>query len=452
MRPKLGHLVVVPLATISVLAAVLVWEIEHVGSILLALLLAGVGLAIGAIVARTARRQIDELSQHYEALLTTADDQSRRAETANRLKDEFLATLSHELRTPLNAVLGWTRLLAGGKLNAPQGKKAIHAIERAAWAQSRLVDDLLDISHIGAGTLQIAPRRVAVRPIVEAALRSLRSAAEAKQIELVVAVDSGIGPVEVDPDRLRQIVWHLTSNAIKFTPSGGRVHLRVAATGDTLRVVVEDTGIGMSEAVAAHLFERFRQGDSSSTRQYGGLGLGLSIVRHLAELHGGTVAAWSSGPGCGARFEVALPIRGHRHTEHVAPATPERPPVLTDVTVLVVDDDESALAFVRSALEQYGASVVTASSAREARERFTRQPPDVLVSDLVMPDEDGLALIREIREIERASGRHTPAAALTALARREDRQHALAAGYEMHVVKPVDPQELASTVERLAQH
>jgi signal transduction histidine kinase len=452
MRPKLGRLVVMPLASISVLAAVLVWEIEHVGSILLALALAAIGLGVGAIVARAARQQIDELSRHYEALLTMADDQSRRAETANRLKDEFLATLSHELRTPLNAILGWTRLVAGGKLDAPRRTKAIHAIERAAWAQARLVDDLLDISRIGAGTLQISPRRVTVQPIVDAALRSLRAAAEAKQIDLAVRVDPNIGAIAVDPDRLRQILWHLTSNAIKFTPACGHVDLAVASGDGCLRIVVEDTGIGMNEAVAAHLFERFRQGDGSSTRQYGGLGLGLSIVRHLVELHGGTVSARSAGPGRGAQFEIALPIRAGRAAVRATTAPAEQPPVLTGVTVLLVDDDPSALGFVQSALEQYGATVVTASSAREARERFTRQPPDVLVSDLRMPDEDGLALIREIREIDRASGRHTPAAALTALVRSDDRQHALAAGFELHVAKPVDPQELASTVERLVHH
>ena len=450
--PQLGRLIVTPFATIGVLAAVLMWEFEHVASATLLFAIAVGGLAVGIAVARRLRRDIDRLAAHYESLLRTADEQSRRAEEANRLKDEFLATLSHELRTPLNAVLGWSRLLASGKLDRGQTAHAIEAIERAGWTQSRVVEDLLDISRIVAGTLEISLRRAAVQPLVEGAVDSLRPAADAKRIAIELALDPLVAPIAVDPDRVRQIVWNLVSNAIKFTPAGGRLTVVLAAehARDELRITVRDTGIGFGPSIAEHLFERFRQGDGSTTRQFGGLGLGLGIVRHLVELHGGTVSAESAGEGRGSTFTVRLPMRQSEGLAVDAPAAEDRPPSLRGVSVLVVDDDPQALAFVRSTLEQYGAVVVTATSAREAAARFRRDPTDVVGSDLVMPDEDGLQLIRDIREIDDANGRVTPAAALTALARTEDRRRALDAGYQVHVAKPVDPQELVSTIDWLA--
>ena len=251
--------------------------------------------------------------------------------------------------------------------------------------------------------------------------------------------------------RLQQVVWNLLSNAIKFTPGGGRVTVFLASDGDELHLALSDTGIGFTPGVAAHLFERFRQGDSSSTREHAGLGLGLGIVRHVVELHGGTVTAFSAGDHRGATFDVRIPLRPW-DTPLVEPPRAAPPsPSLRGVTVLVVDGDTQARDFVRTTLEQRGAIVVTAASAQEAKARFKRQPPDVLVSDLLMPDEDGLQLIRDIRQLDRAAGRRTPAAALTALARSEDRRRALTAGYQMHVSKPVDPSELVSAVERLAQ-
>jgi signal transduction histidine kinase/ActR/RegA family two-component response regulator len=451
VRPELGRLVVTPFATIGVLAAVLLWEIEHVGSVLLALAIAAIALSIGVLVARGLRANLDQLATHYEALLQTADEQSQRAEAANRLKDEFLATLSHELRTPLNSVIGWTRLLGSGKLDAPQTARAIQAIERAGWAQSRLVEDLLDVSRIVAGRLQINPRPTLVQPLIEAAVDSLRPAADAKHIAIDVELDPALGPIAVDPDRVQQIVWNLASNAIKFTPTGGHVDVCLDVVGDDIRLVVRDNGIGFHPDVAAHLFERFRQGDSSSTRQYGGLGLGLGIVRHVVELHGGTVTASSAGPNTGSRFEVLLPKRAADAPAPDAPLLERSAPLLRGVSVLVVDDDLNALDFARSTLERAGAVVVTATSAREAKDRFKREPTDVVVSDLVMPEEDGLQLIREIRDLDAKHGRHTPAAALTALARTDDRRRALTAGYQMHVAKPIDPSELVSTVERLAR-
>jgi len=450
MRLQLGRLVVPPLATIGVLAAILTWEIEHVGSVLLSLAITISGVVIGVLVARRVRARIDELSDYYTALLRTSDEQSRLADQANRLKDEFLATLSHELRTPLNSVLGWARLLAGGKLDKAQTARAVQAIERAGWAQSRLIEDLLDISRIVTGKLTIAPRPTVVQPIVDTVLQSLQAAASAKRIALSADVDPKIGPISADPDRLYQIIWNLASNAIKFTPSDGRVNISVEAGPQHVRIAVSDNGIGFMPDAAAHLFERFRQGDSSTTRQYGGLGLGLGIVRHLVEAHGGTVSANSGGPNLGATFEVVLPCqRAPGYATTVSPPA-ESAPLLRGISVLVVDDDPSALDFAKSSLEQHGAVVMTAASVQEARERFTRQPPDVLLSDIRMPGEDGIQLIREVRELDSRRGTRTPAAALTALARTEDRRRALNAGYQMHVAKPIDPFELAVTVEQLA--
>lgn len=450
IRPQLGRLVALPLATIGLFAAVLTWEIEHVGSMMLALALAGGGVFLGVAVARRVRAQIDELSACYGRLLHLADDQSRQAESANRVKDQFLATLSHELRTPLNALLGWARLLSSGKLDAEQHVKAVQAIERAGWAQSRLIEDLLDMSRIISGKLEIESRPALIQPLVEAAVQSQRPAALAKGLTLEVDLDPTIGLIAVDPDRVQQIVWNLVSNAIKFTPSGGRVDVRLCAVGQEMCLSVDDTGIGFDPAIAGRLFERFRQADSSSTRPYGGLGLGLGIVRHLVELHGGTVKASSAGTSCGAVFEVRMPLRPVSAYVAERQAAAESPS-LRGVTVLVVDEDPEQLAFVRITLEHYGAFVMTASSTREARDRFTRDTPDVLVSDMIITGEDELALIKEIRSLDEAHGGETPAAALTSLARREDRRRALSAGYQMHVAKPMDPHELAFTVEQLAR-
>ncbi len=448
-RPELSRMLATPLVTIGTLGAILVWEFENVGSRTAAVLIAASAIGAAVVVASGLRERIIRLSQHYETLLATADEQSRRAETANRVKDEFLATLSHELRTPLNSVLGWARLLATGKLNETQTSRAIGAIERAGWAQSRLIENLLDVSRIVEGKLQVSPRATVVQPIVDAVIELLQPAADMKRIALNVHVDPKLGPISVDPDRLHQMIWHLLSNAIKFTPAGGKVTVSVEAIGRMMRLIVRDTGVGFAPHLAEQLFERFRQADTSTTRQHGGLGLGLAIVRHLAEQHGGTIAARSAGPHQGAEFEVALPIRP-AEAPVVAQTSIDQPPLLRGLSILVVDDNPDDREFVRTSLEQYGAVVRTAASAQEARERFRRDRPDVVVSDLVMPDEDGLELIRQIRLIDARVGRLTPAAALSALARADDRRRALNAGYQMHFAKPVDPFELASTVERLA--
>ena len=308
------------------------------------------------------------------------------------------------------------------------------------------------MSRIVAGKLEMNVRPTSVQPVVEAAVEALRPAAEAKRISVAVVADPTIEPIAADPDRLQQVVWNLLSNAIKFTPHGGQVEARVETTPGEVHLTVSDTGTGFQPEVAAHLFERFRQGDGSSTREHGGLGLGLGIVRHVVELHGGTVTAASAGDNSGSVFQVRLPRR-----QWDAPFVPLPPqpaveaPSLRGISVLVVDADTVALQFVRSSLEQYGAVVATAGSVKEAKARFKREAPDVLVSDLLIPDGDGLQLIRAIRQMDRASGRVTPAAALTALARSGDRRSALTAGFQMYLAKPIDPTELVTTIERLAQ-
>jgi signal transduction histidine kinase/ActR/RegA family two-component response regulator len=442
---------VTPFATIGVLAAVLVWEVEHVGSILLAAAIATVAVAIGIMVSRQLRRDLAEVTDYYAALLRTADEQSRQADAANRVKDEFLTTLSHELRTPLNSVLGWARLLAGGKLDPTQTARAVQAIERAGWAQSRLIEDLLDLSRMLAGTMELSIRPNALQPLVESAVESLRSATDAKHLTIESVIDPALPPIALDGDRMKQVVWNLLSNAIKFTPNGGHVEVRVVAESGQVRLTVSDTGIGFPPAVAAHLFERFRQGDASSTREHGGLGLGLGIVRHVVELHGGSVSASSAGDNAGSTFEIRLPIRLIEASAAVPKPELAPAPSLRGVSVLVVDEDPQQLAFLRDTLEPQGAVVVTASTLNEAMTRLKRDAPDVLLSDLVLPGEDGLSLIRDIRRLDQRSGGATPACALTALARSEDRRRALSAGFQIHVAKPAAPSEIVKTVEWLAR-
>jgi signal transduction histidine kinase/ActR/RegA family two-component response regulator len=440
-----------PLVTIGALGAILVWEIEHVDSAPAAVLIAVGAIGAAVVVAAGLRARIVKVSEHYESLLATADEQSQRAEAASRVKDEFLATLSHELRTPLNSVLGWTRLLSTGKLNAAQTARAVAAIERAGWAQTHLIENLLDVSRMVEGKLAIVKRPTVVQPLVEAVVDSLRPGADLKRISLDIHLDPTLGPITVDPNRFHQIVWHLLSNAIKFTPADGRIAVKIERSGEMMRLVVRDSGVGFAPETAEQLFEQFKQGETGTTRQYGGLGLGLAIVRNLVEQHGGTVGAASAGPNHGAEFEVLLPLHTLDDVRGPDPGAPVEPaPLLRGLSILVVDDNPEDREFVRTSLEQFGAIVRTAASAHEASESFRREHPDVIVSDLVMPDADGLQLIREIRKMEQRIGGVTPAAALSALARADDRRRALSAGYQMHVAKPIDPFELASTVERLA--
>jgi signal transduction histidine kinase/ActR/RegA family two-component response regulator len=380
------------------------------------------------------------------------------AEAANRTKDEFLATLSHELRTPLSAVLGWARLLRAGKVDDDTMARALETIERNARSQAQLIEDLLDVSRIISGKLRLEVRQLDLPPVIEAALDVVRGAAEAKRVALETSLDRLLGPVAGDPDRLQQVVWNLLSNAVKFTSEGGRVEIRLERVAGRAEIRVSDTGAGIPPELLPHIFERFRQGDGSSTRSHGGLGLGLAIVRHIVELHGGSARAESDGPGRGSTFTISLPLAVVWTPEPTALAASTghgagtlRPaPILAGIGVLIVDDLDDARDLLKTLLEQYGAEVRTAGSAPAALAMLAQFPTDVLVSDIEMPDQDGYALIRALRERKPAHEASVPAVALTAYASAGDRVRALAAGFQVHVAKPVDPGELVDIVSKLA--
>jgi PAS domain S-box-containing protein len=378
----------------------------------------------------------------------------QRAEEANRAKDEFLATVSHELRTPLSAILGWTRLLRGGGLSAEKHSRALETLDRNARAQARLVEDLLDVSRIVSGKTRLQPAPQELARVVEAAVEALRPAAEAKDLTLVLSLDHTL-VVAGDADRLQQISWNLVSNAIKFTPAGGRVDVGLRATDRQAELSVSDTGQGIGPDFLPHAFERFRQADSTATRSHGGLGLGLSIVRHLVELHGGTVAATSRGTGQGATFTVRIPLCGAPDGGRIptprtpAAGVPATLPSLVGVRVLVVDDDADMRELVSTVLCQQQAEVVSAGSAIEAMRLLARRAPHVIVADVAMPGEDGYQLLEQIRRLPDESGGRTPAVALTARSGAETQVRALAAGFQAHLPKPVEPWELVSAVADL---
>ena len=379
------------------------------------------------------------------------------AEAANTMKDEFLATLSHELRTPLNAVLGWARILRTTPVDEATSRRALEVIERNAAAQLQLIEDLLDVSRIITGKLRLEVGVVEPATVVEAALDAVRPAADAKAIRLQPALDAQAGPVSADPDRLQQIVWNLLSNAIKFTPSGGRVDVRVARVDSHVEIVVADTGSGISPEVMPHIFERFRQADSSSQRAHGGLGLGLALVKHLVEVHGGSVTATSPGLGQGATFTVTLPRIPDTDAvvERVQPAPRRalRPATsLAGVSLLLVDDDADALALLATVLRQGGAEVRAAGSVAEALAELEKWEADVVVSDIEMPEENGYVLVRQLRGGAIPGGDRLPAVAITAYGGVSERIKILSAGFDSYIAKPVDPDELAAVVSRLVAH
>ncbi len=381
-----------------------------------------------------------------------AREQAARAEaeTANRAKDEFLATLSHELRTPLNAILGWAQLLRAHRDPATV-ERALETIERNAKLQAQLVEDLLDLSRIVAGKVRLDTRPVNVPAVVEAAVDSVRPAAAAKGIELAVGLDPTATPVLGDPDRLQQVLWNLLSNAVKFTPRGGQVQVRLDRTDSQVRIRVTDSGQGIRPEVLPFVFDRFRQGDSTTTRAHGGLGLGLAIVRHLVELHGGLVSAESAGEGHGATFTVRLPLMPIRLPEGEAtPLARLEGPRCDGLRVLVVDDEPDSRELVAAFLGACGADVETVGSAAAALAAVKARRPDVLVSDLAMPAADGFELIRAVRALPPERGGRVPAVALTALAGAETRVRALVEGFDGYVAKPVEPLELAAVVVSLA--
>jgi signal transduction histidine kinase len=398
-------------------------------------------------------------------LYRDAREAKRQAEEANRAKDDFLATVSHELRTPLNAMMGWGQILLVNDADAEKRQKGLETIVRNGRLQAQLIDDLLDVSRIITGKMRLDVRPVDLLPAIDAAIESIRPAAEAKKIRLRSLLDPLAGPVAGDPARLQQVVWNLLANAIKFTPKGGKVEVRLERVSSHVEIIVADNGIGIDPAFLPHVFDRFRQLDNSIKRQYGGLGLGLAIVRHLAELHGGTVRVKSPGEGQGCTFIVMLPVSvAHLdpetgEIERIHPAANDPDAACKDdpalnlkgIRVLVVEDEPDARETLRYILEHCDAEVWTVASAAEALDELARFKPHVLLSDIGLPGEDGYSLIRRIRSLPPEQGGKIPAAALTAFARGEDRRKALMAGFQMHLAKPADVGELAAVVATLAK-
>ncbi|NUQ76614.1 MAG: PAS domain S-box protein [Polyangiaceae bacterium] len=419
------------------------------------------GKIVGA--SKIARDITDRIqtAEERDHLLEAERAARAEAERVSLVKDEFLATLSHELRTPLNAILGWSQILRNRRRDDPELLEGLSVIERNARVQTQLIEDLLDMSRIISGKLRLDIQQVDVSDVLKTAVASVRHSAESKDIRLQSMVDTTAGLVRGDPNRLQQCFWNLLSNAIKFTPKGGWIKASLQRTGNQIEVSVTDSGQGIKPQFLPHVFERFRQADASTTRQHGGLGLGLSIVKHLVELHGGTVHADSAGEGQGATFVIELPVMvtaeppSPREDSRIihntnAPIQAADHPSLEGITVLAIDDEADARSLLQRVLEECGARVLIAASAAEGLDAVIRERPDMIVSDIGMPGEDGYEFIRKVRKLPPAEGGRTPAAALTAFARAEDRTRALRAGYQTHVAKPVEPTELTAVVASLA--
>ena len=406
-----------------------------------------------------ADRRHSELAVSSE-MLAREQAARNRAEEADRAKDQFLAMVSHELRTPLSPILGWSRMLQLGTLDADRQSVAIAAIERNATAQAQLIEDLLDVSRIVSGKLRLDVRPTIWKSVIEGAVEALRPSADVKQIAITLTLDPQPGLVLADPERLQQVVWNLLSNAIKFTPPHGRVEIRLERVGTDLELTLRDSGEGIAPALLPHVFERFWQADASTRRRHGGLGLGLAIVRHLIEAHGGEVSAHSEGEGHGSTFVIRLPAMSAAPESETHPAsrsvdsretaTP-LPQSLDGIRVLVVDDDPDVTEMVDSVLAAHGADVYVAGSARQALHLLDNIRVDVLLSDIGMPGEDGYSLIRQIRHRSPEGNGEVPAVALTAYARIDDRRKVLSAGFHRHVTKPVDPTELVTVVGSLVR-
>ena len=392
-----------------------------------------------------------------ERLLENEKAARRDAEIANRMRDEFLATVSHELRAPLNSILGWGKLLQKGSLDEPTTEKAISTIVRNAESQNRLIEDLLDVSRIISGKLRLEVMTIKPINIVESALETVRPAADAKGIKIQISGETDVSHISGDPNRLQQVLWNLLSNAIKFTPPDGEVKLEIKRCGDFVEIRVKDSGIGLKEDFLPYVFDRFRQADASSIRKFGGLGLGLAIVRHITEMHGGTVHAESAGENQGSTFIVRLPLIAQSEENGNAANAGSKTQIiepdptlhLDGMLILVVDDEEDTRQLLVQSLTFYGATVITANSAENAFKAILDKKPDVMVSDIGMPDEDGYSLIRRVRALPDAQHNAIPAIALTAFTRAQDRMRALTSGYQNHVSKPVEPDELATVIASL---
>ena len=427
------------------------------------------GRTVGALTFATGESQ-----RHYtEQDLAFANDIAHRAalavenarayeeaQRASRLKDEFLATLSHELRTPLNAILGYSRMLRARLIQPDRQDKAIDTVERNASALTQIVEDVLDVSRIISGKVRLDVQAVDVPRVVEHAVESIMPAANAKEIRVRTVIDPRAAPVSGDPGRLQQVMWNLLSNAVKFTPRGGQVQVRAERVNSHVELVVSDTGIGIDAAFVPHLFERFRQADASTTRERGGLGLGLAIARHLVEMHGGTIHAASGGRDCGATFTVRLPLmivhpmtttERRVHPRGLSEQTFTHVPDLSGLRVLAVDDDRDALNMIAEILQVAGAEVTGVDSAADALAALNASRPNVIIADIGMPQMDGFQFVAQLRQSSDVSLRDIPVAALTAYARSEDRAKALRSGFQIHLAKPIDPAELMAAVAALAK-
>ena len=394
---------------------------------------------------------------------TRAEEERQRllviARDASRMKDEFLATLSHELRTPLNAIVGYLRLLQAGLIGGEKQRRAIDTIARNAASLTQIVEDMLDVSRIISGKVRLNVQSVELSILILETVETTRPASDARGVRVETIVDPDVGPVSGDPERLRQILWNLMSNAVKFTDRGGHVQVRLARVDSHIELTVTDTGIGIPPEFVPHVFERFRQADAGVSRVYGGLGLGLAIARHLVELQGGHISVHSEGVGRGSTFRVELPLRSvppiaaEPSDQRYAPAVDVHleVPQLKGMKILVVDDDRDALALVREILEATGATVVTADSGMDALDRLRRSKPDLLIADLAMPNMDGFELIDQARRCEDLDIQRVPAVALTAFARSEDRARALRNGFQLHLSKPIDPAELMAAAAALGR-
>lgn len=404
---------------------------------------------------RDANERLVVASMRAQGLADQADASRAEAETANRLKDEFLAVVSHELRTPLNAVLGWTRLLGSAQLDPASTVNAIQTIERNAKALARIIDDLLDISRLVGGNIRIDPLPVDLVAVIQGALDEVRLVAEAKAVNLTFTCEAVPDAVGGDALRLQQVVANVLSNAVKFTPSGGHIQVRLTSTSSYAEIQVADTGQGIAAEFIPQIFERFTQADTSTTRRHGGIGVGLAIVKALVERHGGSVHAGSGGAGKGATFTVRIPVLASHTLAEVGrlriTETPAAAPTRLDgIRVLLAEDDDDGRHVLTLILEIAGAKVEAVGSVREALSAFDGFRPDVLVSDVGMPDEDGYALIRQVREREMDRGGKTPAIAITGYVSPEDRARLLAAGFQLYLRKPVEPSEIVAAVASLA--
>jgi len=421
-----------------------------------------VGVAAQAAVAIDNAR-LYAAAQNEIAMRKVAEDEREReareqAQLETRMKDEFLATLSHELRTPLNAILGWAAILRSSS-EMKDVTEGIEVIERNARAQTQIIEDLLDMSRIISGKTRLEVQRVDLVPVIEAAMESVRPAAAAREIRMTSVLDPAAGPISGDPARLQQVLWNLLTNALKFTSKGGRVHVLLERVNSHVEISVGDTGQGISPEFLPHVFDRFRQADASTTRAHRGLGLGLAITKNLIELHGGTVRAKSPGLDQGSTFSILLPVSIAKLTADAASRHPsahsrddalDETPSLSGLRILAVDDEADARFLMKRILTDCGATVETADSGAAALRLITSMKPDVLISDIGMPDEDGYAVIRKVRQLPADEGGNVPAIALTAFARSDDRRRAILSGFQMHMAKPVEPSELVAMVASLA--